>query len=359
MKILYSLCSWGLGHATRSLPVIRRLVNGSHEVTIYGTGRSLFLLKSELKDSCRFITSTPYPSPYSDKIGFVFRFIKTAPAIIKIIKEENIEVSKIARDNKIDMILSDSRFGSYSKDIPSYLIFHQLRFIAPLRLLPAEMFTEYYNHFLQDNFLKIIVPDYENNSLSGDLSHNLRYFLKDKVEYVGILSDYEYHDSEKDIDYLFSVSGPEPTRTVFEENVFSQLKFLKGKIAVSLGKPGKFTKEVIDGTVIYSYLEKERRDELMNRARMVVSRSGYTTIMDVAELGKKAFFIPTPGQTEQLYLASYLKKAGNFYSTPQRKLMISEDIKKAAKFPGYQPLWKTSKSVENILKVIKIQERLK
>lgn len=292
MKILFSLCSWGLGHATRSLPILRRLVKDSHEVIIYTSGRSLALLQSELKDGVRFIASVPYPSPYSDKIGFAFRFIKTAPKIIKIIKEENLEVAKIAAENKVGLIISDSRFGSYSKSLPSYLLFHQLRFIAPLRLLPAEMVTEFYNHNLQNKFEKIIVPDYAENSLSGDLSHNLRYFKSEKIEYIGILSDYEILDVKQDIDYLFSISGPEPTRTVLEEKLFSQLPLLNGsKIAVALGKPGKFTKEVIGNTVIYSYLEKARRDELMNRARIVVSRSGYTTVMDVAEINRNTLYI--------------------------------------------------------------------
>lgn len=351
MKILFSLCSWGLGHATRSLPVLRRLVKDSHDVTIYTSGRGLALLKNELKDDCRFIASTPYPSPYSDKIGFAFRFLKTAPKILKLIKEENNEVAKIVRENKIDLIISDSRFGSYSRDIPSYLIFHQLRFIAPLRLLPAEMATEFYNHNLQDKFEKIIVSDYKENSLSGDLSHNLRYYKPEKVEYIGILSDFENMDIEPDIDYLFSISGPEPTRTILEKKIFSELHLLKGNIAVALGKPGKFTKEVVGNTVIYSYLEKARRDELMNRSKIVVSRSGYTTIMDVAEINKKALFIPTPGQTEQVYLGNYLEKAGFFHSVKQRKLRLDKDVPDALKYKGFTPPWKTKDSVERFLKI--------
>ncbi len=351
MKILFSLCSWGLGHATRSLPIIRRLVKDSHEVTIYTSGRGLALLKSELKDSCRFITSTPYPSPYSDKVGFALRFLVTAPKILNIIKEEHNDVSKIVKENKIDLIISDSRFGSYSSSVPSYLIFHQLRFIAPLRLLPAEMVTELYNCKLQDRFEKIVVPDYIENSLSGDLSHNLRYYKPEKVEYIGILSDFEHIDVKPDIDYLFSISGPEPTRTILEKKIFSELHLLKGNIAVALGKPGKFTKEVTGNTVIYSYLEKARRDELMNRAKIVVSRSGYTTIMDVAEINKKALFIPTPGQTEQVYLGNYLEKVDFFHSVKQRKLRLDKDVQDAFKYKGFNPPWKTKDSVERFLKI--------
>ena len=352
MKIIYSLCSWGLGHATRGLPVIRRLVKDGHEVIVYTTGRSLELLKTEIGNNARYIESIPYPSPYSDKIGFAFRFLKTAPKILALIKEEEKDISKIVQENKIDIIVSDSRFGSHCKSAPSFLLFHQLRFIAPLRLRPAEMFTEYYNHFLQDKFEKIIVPDYGNNSLSGDLSHNLRYFKKEKVEYIGILSDFEKIQTDDDIDYLFSISGPEPTRTILEEKLLSQIDLLKGNIAVSLGKPGKFTKKTIKNAVVYSFLEKKRRDELMNRAKMVVSRSGYTTIMDVAEIEKKAFFIPTPGQTEQLYLASYLEKSGLFHSVKQNKLKIDIDTEEALKYKGFKPPWRTSESVEMFLKVI-------
>ncbi len=354
MKIIYSLCSWGLGHATRGLPVIRRLIKDGHEVIVYTSGRSLELLKSELGSGARYIASVPYPSPYSDKIGFAWRFIKTAPKIIELIKEETKDIAKIVDENKIDLIISDSRFGSYSKSVPSYLVFHQLRFIAPLRLMPAEMLTEYYNHNLQNKFEKIIVPDYGDNSLSGDLSHNLRYFKKENVEYIGILSDFEKIETTEDIEYLFSISGPEPTRTALEKALLSQINLLKGKIAVSLGKPGKFTEEVRGNAVIYSFLEKKRRDELMNRAKMVVSRSGYTTVMDVAEIDKKAFFIPTPGQTEQVYLAKHLEKAGYFHSVKQGKLKLDEDTQEALKYKGFIPPWKTAESVERFLKVIGI-----
>ena len=90
MKIFYSLCSWGLGHATRSLPVIRRLVDESNEVIVYTDGRSLALLKSELHNNCEFIVSTEYPSPFSEKIGFALRFLKTAPHILHVIKKEKL-----------------------------------------------------------------------------------------------------------------------------------------------------------------------------------------------------------------------------------------------------------------------------
>jgi uncharacterized protein (TIGR00661 family) len=352
MRIIYSLCSWGLGHATRGLPVMRRLIKDGHEVIVYTSGRSLELLKSELGGSARYIAAVPYPSPYSDKAGFAFRFLKTAPKIIGIIKEEAKIIAGIAQENKTDIIISDSRFGSYCKSAPSYLLFHQLRFIAPFRLAPAEMLTEYYNHFLQDKFEKIIVPDYPDDSLSGDLSHNLRYFKNEKVKYIGILSDFEKIETDEDIDYLLSISGPEPTRTMLEEKLFSQIHLLKGKIAVALGKPGKYTEETIGNATVYSFLEKKRRDELMNRAKMVISRSGYTTIMDVAEIDKKAFFIPTPGQTEQIYLADYLEKEGFFHSVKQKKLILDADTEKALKYKGFAPPWKTAESVDRFLDAI-------
>ncbi len=354
MKIIYSLCSWGLGHATRGLPVIRRLIKDGHEVIIYTSGRSLELLRSELGNGARYIASVPYPSPYSAKVGFAWRFLKNAPKIMKIIKEETKDIAKIAQENKIDLIISDSRFGSHCKFAPSYLLFHQLRFIAPFRLMPAEIVTEYYNHYLQDKFEKIIVPDFAENSLSGDLSHNLKFYKKEKIEYIGILSDFEKTDIGEDIDFLFSISGPEPTRTILEEKLFSQINLLKGNIAVALGKPGKFTKEVIGNAVVYSFLEKKRRDELMNRAKMVVSRSGYTTVMDVAEIDKKAFFIPTPGQTEQVYLAKHLENKGFFHSVKQRKLKLDYDTEVALQYKGFKPPWKTDRSVEKFLNAVGI-----
>lgn len=351
MNVLYSLCSWGLGHATRGLPVLRRLIREGHEVTVYTTGRSLVLLKSELGNKASYIETTPYPSPFSDRPGFAFRFVKVAPKINSLIKKEAVEIEKIVKERKIDLIISDSRFGSYSREVPSFLIFHQLRFIAPYRIALGEMVTEFYNHYLQDKFNKIIVPDFEDNSLSGDLSHNLRYFKRKNIEYIGILSDFEKIDLKEDIDYLFSISGPEPTRTDLENKLFSQLGLLKGNIAVSLGKPGAFTMESRGNATVYSFLEKARRDELMNRAGMVISRSGYTTVMDVAEIGKKAFFIPTPGQTEQLYIADHLEKTGSFHSIKQNRLRLDIDTQDALRYKGFVPPWKTSESIDRLFKI--------
>jgi len=334
MKVLFGICSWGLGHATRDIPLIKRMLEEGHTLTLCGKGRSLGLLKKEFKKDCLYLDIPDYSSPYSKRNFFVPKFIAYFPFYIDEIIEEHKRTKKLIYKKRYERIISDNRFGIYSKEIPSYFISHQLRFIVPGRIKPFERVTEGFNYSFKKNFYKFLVPDDEENCLSGDLSHRLNYFKKNRVEYLGIISDLKKRDVEEDIDYFISISGPEPQRTVLEKKILAQALSLRGKVVIALGKP-EDDKEIVNNHLhISGFLERERQEEIMNRAKLVVTRPGYTTIMELAVLGKKALFIPTPGQTEQVYLASYHKKKENFYSVEQDKLNLREDVEKAKEYKG-------------------------
>ena len=165
----------------------------------------------------------------------------------------------------------------------------------PLQIKMFERAMERFNLFFFKRYAGVIVPDYKENNLSGDLSHNLRRIDEQMIHYVGVLSDFTKRPMKKDIDYLISISGPEPQRSILEEKLASHANELEGNVVMTLGKAEKYSIKKKEHLTTYSFVTKELREELLNKAKLVVSRSGYSTIMDVAVVGAKALFIPTPG----------------------------------------------------------------
>lgn len=353
MRILYGLCSWGIGHATRSLPIVRALVKCGHRVTIYSCDRTLALVQRELGTQCEYIDGVGYPVPYvRGQRGFVVKFASFVPLIAGAILAEHRHTRRIVDERNIDIIVADGKYGLFHDRVPSYLLAHQLRLIAPGRMPLLELLTEYFQYHFHKKFRRYIVPDFEHDSLSGDLAHNLRLFDDAQIRYIGVLSDFKREDAPQDVDYLISVSGPEPSRTTFEEQVLAQVRDLPGRVVMVLGKPEKTELAKRGNIEIYSYAEGRERDMLMNRAKLVVSRSGYSTLMDLAELGKKALFVPTPGQTEQEYLALYHRERGTFYSVPQRTMNLRRDAEIAATYPGVSCPHRTVDSVKKFMEVV-------
>ncbi len=196
-----------------------------------------------------------------------------------------------------------------------------------------------------------MVPDFPDfkDSLSGILSHKLKYYNSGKLVYFGPISSFRKKNLKEDIDVFISVSGPEVQRKVFEETVLNHAGELDGKVVVSLGTPEKKFSDKIGNAQIYSYLENDKREKLMNQSKLIVTRSGYSTLMDLAETGKKALFVPTKSQTEQEYLGEFHKERKNFYCVSQDKLNLKEDLKEAKKYNGLNPKWNTKKSLKIVL----------
>jgi len=216
-----------------------------------------------------------------------------------------------------------------------------------------ERAMERFNMFFFKRYVGVIVPDYKENNLSGDLSHNLRRIDEDAIHYVGVLSDFSRRPLKKDIDYLISISGPEPQRSMLEEKLATQAGDLPGNVVMTLGKAENYSVVKKQQLTTYSFVTKDLREELLNRTKLVVSRSGYSTIMDVAVVGAKALFIPTPGQIEQEYLSEYHNSLGTFYSVSQDAVDLKSDVKTAVQKTGITRDCDVKKTVENILDVIK------
>ena len=358
MKIIYAVCSWGLGHATRSLPVIRKLVKENNEVTIISNGRSLQLLKKELGSDLDYYDIPDYPMLLSENSRqFMAKSVVYWPSFIARMESGLQQLKKILEKRKCDRIISDARYDMYSRTIPSFFISHQIRIMNPLRISMFERGSEIFNLFFFKRFCGVIVPDFKEDNLSGDLSHNLNRINENKLHYVGILSDFQKKSSKKDIDYLISISGPEPQRTMLEEKLLPQLDDLKGKIVVTLGKTEKADKLNKKGIETYSFLSKEKRQDYLNRTNLVISRSGYSTILDLAVIGTKALMTPTPGQIEQEYLGQYHNSKKTFYSVVQDDLNLKKDVEIAKKTTGITRKCDVEKAVENIIDVVNSNEK--
>ncbi|MCI0497958.1 MAG: glycosyltransferase [Thermoplasmata archaeon] len=353
MRILYGICTWGLGHASRSMPVIRRLVADGHEVHVVTSGPARSMVKREC-DGVKAIHDIPdYPSPYTgNRMTFYIKFLTTLPGLFKGIEREHEAVMALHRRRKFDRVISDNRYGVNLPNVPSFLISHQLRFLAPRRIATFERRSERFVAGFADRFEGFIVPDEAKGDLTGELSHGMRLIPPKQIHYVGILTDFKAVEAAEDIDLLVSISGPEPQRTRFESLVMEQLPMAGKRIVVSRGvsdvKGGRPVKR--KGVEVFDYMPAGERAEHLSRSKVVVTRSGYSTLMDLAAMGKHALLVPTPGQTEQEYLARKHMAERHWAWQDQRKVDLKRGFSKAmALIP---PLMSAERSVDRVLEVV-------
>ncbi len=350
MRIAFAVMSVGLGHATRSLPLMKTLIERGHELTIISNSNALEFLKHEL-NAKRFIRLKDYSFPNTffrdDKVS-VKRFLLHLPLFFHEYRKEQRAFRQIHKKHNFQCIISDTRYGIYKKKIPSYIICHHIKNrIKRLEKL-SDIMTELSMLGLFTNFDKVLIPDLKSKQISGAYANDFR-FIQNEV-YLGILSMMKKQKLRQDVDYFFSLSGPESQRKRLEKKVFEQLPELGDKkIVITLGSPkSKFVKK--QGNLeVYGYLNAKAQADMMNRAKLVIARSGYSTIMDLVELGKKALLIPTKGLPEQEYLANYHNK--HFLTKSLDRLNLRKDLAKAERFPGISVHSKTKASIKKFLRI--------
>lgn len=310
--ILIAPLNWGLGHATRCIPIINGLIAYNFEVIIASDGNALKLLKKEFPNLLS-LELPSYAIEYSKKkLYFKLKFLKHLPKLLKAIKLEQKSVKKIIEDYKIDGIISDNRFGVYSKKIPSVYITHQLHVLSGC----TTWLTSRMHQRIIKKYNECWIPDTKGkDNLSGKLGH-LKH-LSIPVKYLGVLSRFNKTNTEKIYDVLVLLSGPEPQRTILEEFLLKQIKNFKGTVLFVKGTVEEVQTKIKNGHItLVNFMQSEDLETAINQSEIIISRSGYTTILDLAKLGKKAFFIPTSGQFEQEYLAKRLASKGIIpYST--------------------------------------------
>jgi len=339
-KIFFAPLDWGLGHITRILPLIRRFLERGDRVYVATRGRALEILKKEAA-TCIFLDFPQYPIKYPRNKFFVTRFMLiTFPGMLWAMWREKQALKKLQVLYQFDILISDNRFCVNLPGTQSFLISHQLRYKLPWMISRFEMIPEYFNYLFFKKYDRILVPDYQNElNLTGELSHGLRYLPESRLLYTGILCDLPEGKENIDgrIDYLILISGPEPQRSILEKLIFKQVDMLEGKVVVALGKPEKKYRIRKGNTVFYSHLNREQVTDFMRRSDFIVSRSGYTTVMEMVELNKRGVFIPTPGQIEQEFLARYYLQKGWCFYMPQNKFNLLTAVTQGKRFPGFPP----------------------
>ena len=346
LRALIAPLDWGLGHATRCIPIIKELIANGLEVMIAASGVTETLLKKEFPN-LKYLYLKGYNISYSrKKKWFFFRILAQLPKINNTIRYEHRWLKKQVSEHGIELVIADNRPGLYHDKIPSIYITHQLQIISGNAFSEAIGRNIHYHYINQ--FTACWVPDAEGNTnLAGLLSHP-RVMPKIPVAYLGPLSRFEKKNGlSKKHDLLILLSGPEPQRTLLEEKIMDELKTYHGSVVLVRGLPNGKTVVTNDQKNIqqYNHLTAEQLNDLIQESHLVICRSGYTTIMDLAKLQQKAVLVPTPGQTEQEYLAEYLLEKKMFYSVQQENFLM-EKITAAANdfpftFPDVQEIYKT------------------
>jgi uncharacterized protein (TIGR00661 family) len=327
--ILVAPLNWGLGHATRCIPIIKALQENNYIPIIASDGIALELLKKEFP----YLQTLELPSYHIEyaKNGknFKWKLLRNCPKMIEAILEEKKLINKWIDKYKIKGIISDNRLGVFSKKVPSVFVTHQLNVLTGN--------TTWITSILHQNIIKKYkecwVPDIEGDpNLSGKLGHlNKPDF---KIKYIGPLS--RMHKKETPIlyDLMIILSGPEPQRGILEDKLKKEALRFKGKVIFIKGVVEKVpTTEQTENITFYNFMNSRQLEHAFNESKIVLCRSGYTTIMDLVKLEKKAFFIPTPGQYEQDYLAQKLSDEKRVPFAVQEDFKI-EDLKSIDLFKG-------------------------
>ena len=330
-KLLVAPLDWGLGHATRCVPVIRDLVNSHCEVWLAGEGAQEKLLREEFP-SLPFLPLKGYRIKYA-KTGFTGKILLQVPSILSSIKEENKWLKEQVVKYGFEAVISDNRYGLYHKNIFSIFITHQLYIKSSLGKWSERMLQKWNYKFI-NRFTECWVPDEEReNNLAGELSHPAK-LPSIPTKYIGPLSRFEKKNINEIKDHLLIIlSGPEPQRTILENKIVDQIVNYPATATIVRGLPGE--RNIIPSTNtihFYNHLSSEELNSEAIKAEFIISRSGYSTIMDIAALQKKSILIPTPGQTEQEYLAEHLMKKQFAFCRDQNSFSLLKDIEEARNF---------------------------
>lgn len=304
--ILIAPLNWGLGHATRCIPIIKALQENNYIPIIASDGIALELLRKEFP----YIQTLELPSYQIEyaKNGknFKWKLLQNFPKMMKAVLNEKKMIKKWVKKYDIEGIISDNRLGVFSKKVPSVFITHQLNVMTG----NTTWITSKLHQHIIKKYKECWVPDVEGTpNLTGKLGHLETTDLK--LKYIGPLSRFHKKETAKVYDLMIILSGPEPQRGLLEEKLKKEILKYDGKVIFIKGIVEKNQKkEQIENVTYYNFMNTRQLEQTFNESEVVLCRSGYTTIMDLVKLEKKAFFIPTPGQFEQEYLAEKLEKEG-------------------------------------------------
>lgn len=317
-NILVTILNWGIGHATRSIPMIQSLQK-MHNVIIASDGLALQYLKNNIADV--FFEELPsYGISYAPGASQKWHLAKQIPQIVRAIKSEHLMTQMLTNKYQIDIIISDNRYGTYHHNIPNIIITHQLQ----LQLgFGSEMVNYQLRKWLK-KFDEIWIPDEPNHLLSGRLSTSRklnRTFIGPQSRMYQTKATPPKPPFQNSF-VLAVISGPEPQRAIFEGILIRSFIALQTHVIIVGGAENQKPHH-INGNVTYiAQLNGAELKWYMEHANQIICRSGYSTLMDLIALKRTALLIPTPGQPEQEYLAHHFTKTLGFSTISQDQLHL-------------------------------------
>lgn len=325
-KIIVAPLNWGLGHATRCVPIIRFLLANNYTPILASDGISLKFLRKEFLDLESFELPS-YGISYSKNLKLSLLF-QTPKVLNAIRKEKQLIADFISKRKDVIGIISDNRFGVRHHKFPSVYITHQLNVLSG--------FTTFLSSAIHQNYINKFdecwVPDTKEHSLSGKLSKAKK--LSIPVKFIGALSRFKKTELPIKNDVLIILSGIESQRKQLEERLIEKFQYPTKTIVLVQGLVEDKQKEsIVKGIKVYNYLLSDVLEKEINQSEVIICRSGYSSIMDLAVLHKKAFFIPTKNQTEQEYLAKHLQQQ-QLAPLSTAKDFTKEDLNVVDKYKG-------------------------
>lgn len=333
ITILIAPLDWGLGHTTRCIPIIKYLLEKQCRVIVATSGFHEILLKREFNElECIYLSG--YDIKYAKK-NILFRLFLQIPHILKNIRREHNWLNDVIEQYKIDAVISDNRYGLFTSKVPCVFITHQLQIKVPQiwRWIDGKLRNKIYNYI--NNFSECWVPDApgKNESLAALLSHP-EILPSVPIHYIGWLS--RFTKSPVFVKkYIASIclSGPEPQRSVLENILLPQLQLLNEKFLLIRGMPGETSLPTLPQNItVINHLSTPEMQQALIESHYIISRSGYSTLMDMKVLQCKCIYIPTPGQTEQEYLGKSLAAKNIALVKQQHNFNLEASLKEAMNF---------------------------
>lgn len=358
MRVFITPLDWGLGHATRCIPVIRECQERNCEVVLGGTGDSLALLRQEFP-GLSYVNLPGYSPRYPLNGSMVWSMAFQLPRFLRAIASEHKVVDTIIREKGINLLISDNRYGCWSSRIPSMFITHQSNILMPKRFGWMKHFVRRANKRMMKNFDACWIPDFPgDHSLAGKLISSDSFSEDVHKHFIGPLSRFTtFNKLEKKYDVIAIFSGPEPQRSVLEKIVVPQLQASSLKYLAIRGLPSATS--VQEDERVVNFLLSGPLQEAIEAADLIIARSGYSTVMDMHALAKKAVFIPTPGQTEQEYLAKRLMDKGIAFFMKQDEFSLKTVLDQSRKFSGFGILEKNNYLKDVLDKFVGVKSMMK
>ncbi len=324
-RILVAPLDWGLGHAVRCIPIIRQVLADGNQVLLAVTPSTKPVLQKAFP-GLPLIDIPAYGVRYPFR-NMLANGLMQSPRLLRTALREYQTVKTIVRKHRIDAILSDNRVGCFFPGIPNIYLTHQYTIPIPNPVLRA--FSNWCHRRVMAQFSSLWIPDRNDEFALGPVMSSVP--PEKQPFYVGWLSEAKPASGEGDLKATFLLSGPEPQRTRLEERILADAKTMKGPFALVRGVTNN---QALSGrpnsiTLVHDLADRETIQRLVNRSEVIVSRSGYTTLMDLAFWRKPTLLIPTPGQYEQQHLANRMQESGWAHTTTQKALRLGEDLQRA------------------------------